>query len=121
MTINALVWGENVHENTNVDVRALYPDGMHALIAQALGSDDNINATTATLQEPEHGLSVEVLDKTDVLLWWGHAAHGEVSDAIVDRVQQRVWEGMGLAGAALGTFLENIQTTDGHALFADMA
>lgn len=104
MTINALVWGENVHEQTNADVRTLYPDGMHILIAEALGRDDNISATTATLQEPEHGLSVEALEKTDVLLWWGHAAHGEVSDEIVDRVQQRVWEGMGLLVLHSGHF-----------------
>lgn len=104
MTINALVWGENIHEQTNADVRALYPDGMHALIAEVLGRDGNISATTATLQESEHGLSAEVLAKTDVLLWWGHAAHGEVSDAIVDRVQQRVWEGMGLLVLHSGHF-----------------
>lgn len=56
MTINALVWGENIHEQTNADVHALYPDGMHALIAEVLGRDGNISATTATLQESEHGL-----------------------------------------------------------------
>ena len=96
MTINALVWGENVHENTNEDVRDLYPQGMHSAIADALNTSSTVSADTATLQEPEHGLSKEVLDNTDVLLWWGHAAHEKVDDAIVDRVQQRVWEGMGL-------------------------
>jgi trehalose utilization protein len=50
----------------------------------------------ATLQEPEHGLAESVLKATDVLTWWGHCAHGEVSDAVVDRVQKRVLEGMGL-------------------------
>jgi trehalose utilization protein len=54
------------------------------------------NASAATLDEPEHGLSEAVLAQTDVLLWWGHMAHGEVQDAIVDRVQKRVLEGMGL-------------------------
>lgn len=96
MRINALVWGENVHENTNEDVRALYPDGMHACIADALNLNNDITASVATMQEAEHGLSVAALDKTDVLLWWGHAAHGDVDDEIVERVQQRVWEGMGL-------------------------
>lgn len=96
MTIKVIVWGENVHENTNDDVRSLYPIGMHGCIANALNNRSGIEATTATLQEPEHGLSVESLASTDVLIWWGHAAHGDVSDDIVDRVQQRVWEGMGL-------------------------
>ena len=96
MTIKALVWGENVHEQTNDDVSALYPDGMHNCIADALNLVDGISASVATLQESEHGLTAAALENTDVLLWWGHAAHGDVSDEIVERVQQRVWEGMGL-------------------------
>lgn len=96
MSIKALVWGENIHENTNKDVRSLYPQGMHACIADALNSHPGINASTATLQQPEHGLDADTLASTDVLLWWGHAAHGDVADDIVERVQQRVWEGMGL-------------------------
>lgn len=96
MTIRALVWGENVHERINPVVGALYPDGMHAVIAAALNEDAAITAETATLQEPEHGLPAERLARTDVLLWWGHRAHGEVADAVVERVQERVWQGMGL-------------------------
>ena len=37
-----------------------------------------------------------MLAQTDVLTWWGHAAHGEVRDDIVDKVQKRVLDGMGL-------------------------
>ena len=104
MSISALVWGENVHEQENETVRALYPDGMHSCIAQALAEDENISAETATLQEAEHGLSESRLAQTDVLLWWGHAAHGDVDDAVVDRVQRRVWEGMGLIVLHSGHF-----------------
>lgn len=96
MPIRTVVWGENIHEQMDENVRALYPDGMHATIAAALGQDNNIAVGTATLQEPEHGLSEARLAETDVLTWWGHRAHGEVNDEIVDRVQRRVWEGMGL-------------------------
>ncbi len=94
--INAVVWNENVHERENADVAALYPHGIHDCIAQSLASDGDIAATTATLQEPEHGLSAERLASVDVLLWWGHAAHGDVDDPIVDRVVESVWAGMGL-------------------------
>lgn len=94
--IKVTVWGENVHENKNAVVRELYPDGMHQCIADSLNEDEGIQARTATLQEPEHGLTEAVLEDTDVLTWWGHAAHGEVEDEIVDRVQKRVLEGMGL-------------------------
>ena len=96
MTIRALAWGENIHERTNAVVAALYPDGMHAVIASALAEDAGIAAETATLDQPEHGLTEERLARTDVLLWWGHKAHGQVEDAVVERVQRRVWEGMGL-------------------------
>lgn len=96
MSVRVTVWGENVHEQKSELVRALYPHGMHACIAAALRSDSGIVARTATLQEPEHGLTEQVLAETDVLSWWGHAAHGQVDDAVVDRVQRRVLEGMGL-------------------------
>ena len=94
--IRALVWGENVHEHSNAAVGKIYPDGMHSTIAAALREDGAIEAETATLQEPEHGLPEARLKNTDVLLWWGHKAHGDVADAVVERVQNRVWGGMGL-------------------------
>ncbi|WP_174804261.1 ThuA domain-containing protein [Martelella limonii] len=96
MTIRALVWGENVHERTNKTVSELYPRGMHAAIAESLSRSALISADTAVLQDPEHGLTAERLAETDVLLWWGHAAHGDVSDAVVERVCEAVWSGMGM-------------------------
>ncbi|MBK8086104.1 MAG: ThuA domain-containing protein [Devosia sp.] len=96
MTIRTLVWGENVHEQKNKSVAENYPRGMHGQIASLLIEDKNLSVSTVTLQDPEHGLTVEKLAETDVLIWWGHAAHGEVKDEIVERVVQRVWEGMGL-------------------------
>ena len=104
MAINTIVWGENIHEQTNAVVRDIYPDGMHSTIADALNADTAISATTATLQEPEHGLTVERLAKADVLVWWGHKDHGAVADAIVERVAMRVWEGMGLLVLHSGHF-----------------
>jgi len=104
MSVNAVVWGENVHDRENDTVRSIYPRGMHACIADALNSSEAITATTATLEQPEHGLSAALLAKTDVLLWWGHKAHGDVDDAIVDRVAQRVYEGMGLIVLHSGHF-----------------
>ena len=104
MPIKALVWGENVHEQKNKFVAENYPKGMHGQIAGLLSEDKNIVASTATLQEPEHGLTEMKLAETDVLLWWGHAAHGDVADEIVERVARRVWEGMGLIVLHSGHF-----------------
>ena len=89
------VWNEFRHEKTNEKIRGIYPKGIHAAIADGL-SEHGIETLTATLDEPEHGLTNEVLEKTDVLIWWGHAAHGAVEDAIADKVKARVLQGMGL-------------------------
>lgn len=94
--IRVTVWGENLHEQKNETVAEIYPRGMHHCIAEGLSEDPAFVIRTATLQEPEHGLTSKALGETDVLLWWGHAAHGEVADAVVERVVCRVWEGMGL-------------------------
>lgn len=104
MAIRTIVWGENVHEQKDKIVQSIYPDGMHAAIAAALNEAEAISATTATLQEAEHGLTEKRLAETDVLVWWGHAAHGQVEDKIVERVQRRVWEGMGLIVLHSGHF-----------------
>ncbi len=96
MAIRTVVWGENIHEQINKVVAEVYPLTMHETIAAALNEDKGISATTAWLQQPEHGLSEARLAETDVLVWWGHKDHGAVADEIVERVAKRVWEGMGL-------------------------
>jgi trehalose utilization protein len=102
--IRVLVWGENVHERINPVVAGIYPDGMHKAIAEGLSADPGLSISTATLEEPEHGLGEARLAATDVLTWWGHRAHGEVADAIVERVALRVWQGMGLIVLHSGHF-----------------
>ncbi len=95
--LRVTVWNEFIHERTATTARAIYPDGIHAEIASALREHlGGIDIRTATLDEPEHGLTAEVLERTDVLTWWGHAAHDKVADAVVARVHTRVLEGMGL-------------------------
>jgi trehalose utilization protein len=94
--INVTVWNEFQHEKENDAVKKLYPDGIHMAIKRGLETDESLKVSTATLDEPEHGLTDDVLANTDVMLWWGHKAHARVEDAVVDKVQQRVLEGMGL-------------------------
>jgi len=96
--IRVTVWGENRHEKHDESVARIYPDGMHNTIAEGIRENLGTGAVvrTATLDDPEHGLTEEVLAETDVLTWWGHAAHGEVSDEVVERVHRHVLSGMGL-------------------------
>jgi trehalose utilization protein len=104
MTINVTIFNENIHEQQNERVRQVYPEGIHGAIAAHLRQQDDMTVQTATLEQPEHGLTEAVLAETDVLLWWGHLAHDQVQDAIVDRVQQRVLKGMGLIVLHSGHF-----------------
>jgi trehalose utilization protein len=107
--IRVTVWGENYHENVERDRASMaerYPQGMHGAIAAGLREllGDAVKVRTATQDQPEHGLSEEVLSSTDVLTWWGHARHAAVEDAVVDRVHQRVLGGMGLLVLHSGHF-----------------
>ena len=97
------VWNEFRHEKADPEVQEIYPEGIHGAIAGFL-KDGGFRVRTATLDEPEHGLTQAVLDDTDVLIWWGHMAHDEVQDAIVDRVQERILNGMGLIVLHSGHF-----------------
>lgn len=97
------IWNEYRHERQNAEIAKIYPDGMHAAIKAGL-AEQGLAAGTATLDEPEHGLTDAVLAETDVLIWWGHKAHAEVDDAIVERVHQRVLNGMGLVVLHSGHF-----------------
>jgi trehalose utilization protein len=101
--LRVTVWNEFRHEKVHDKIRAVYPEGIHAVIAARLRSDGH-QVRVATLDEHEHGLSEEVLADTDVLTWWGHMAHQEVDDRIVERVQQRVLDGMGLVVLHSGHF-----------------
>ena len=93
--IRVTVWNEFRHEREDPEVKKVYPEGIHAVIASHLNSQAGLEARTATLDEPQHGLTDEVLESTDVLLWWSHLAVDDVSDAVVDKVCQRVHSGMG--------------------------
>ncbi|GLC88944.1 ThuA domain-containing protein [Lysinibacillus piscis] len=110
--MNITVWNEFRHEQRNDKVKAIYPQGIHAVLASFL-QEENHHVTTATLDEAQHGLTDEVLNKTDVLLWWGHIAHDEVDDAIVQKVQQRVLDGMGLIVLHSGHFSKIFKTLMG--------
>ncbi|MFA5865070.1 MAG: ThuA domain-containing protein [Phycisphaerae bacterium] len=102
--ISVTVWNEFRHEKTYPAVKAIYPQGMHVTIGDALKKNADMTVRYATLDDPEHGLTESVVGSTDVLIWWGHCAHSEVSDDVCWRVQKRVLEGMGLIVLHSGHF-----------------
>ncbi len=93
--IRVLVWNEYYHELTEEKVRTVYPNGIHAAIAEFLGKDEEIVVKTATLQDENCGITDEVLAETDVLIWWGHMRHHLVPDGIAFKVRDAVLGGMG--------------------------
>ena len=94
--IRVTVWNEYIHDREDEGIRQVYPKGIHGCIGEFLGKNDDICVKYATLDMPEHGLTEEVLNETDVLIWWGHCAHDKVSDEVVERVKNHVLRGMGL-------------------------
>ena len=71
-----------------------YEGGIHNAVAGFLQNEFS-EVRTATLEMPEHGLTDEVLENTDVLVWWGHSKHHLVDDGIAYKVRQRIYNGMG--------------------------
>ena len=78
-SINVVVWGENRHEQTDSSIAARYPDGMHGAIKQGieeyLGAGASVS--TVTLDDPEHGLTEELLAATDVPRYSDRSAHAD--------------------------------------------
>ena len=94
MTCTVTVWNEGIHEQENEETQAIYPSGIGGTMA-AFFADEGFETEVVSLGDPEHGLTEERLERTDVLVWWGHAAHDAVDDAIAERVVEAVWDGMG--------------------------
>jgi len=94
--INVTIYNEFIHETTDEVSTSVYPDGIHGAIKSFLEKDAGIGKIRcAVFNDHKGALSQEVLDDTDVLIWWGHVKHAEVDDAVVERVTQRVLNGMG--------------------------
>ena len=93
--IRVTVWNEYIHERELPEIAKVYPDGIHETIADFLGKEEDMQIRVATLDMPEQGVPEEVLQETDVLIWWGHAAHDVLTDEHAVRVARHVQCGMG--------------------------
>ena len=93
--MKVVIWNENYHEKIQPIVTENYPGGIHEYLKSVLACDE-VEVTTATLDDPECGLTDELLDETDVLIWWGHMRHHMVPDQVVARVYRHVLAGMGI-------------------------
>jgi len=89
--VRVIVWDEAPgHAN-----KTIYPNSLNSVIAAALNLDAEIVAVTANQDEPNQGITQEALDNADVLIWWGHARHNDVTDETAELVKNAVLKGMG--------------------------
>lgn len=119
--INVTIWNEYRHEKTDEKVKSLYPEGIHNYLKSVLDCDE-LSITTVSLDDPDQGLPDEVLNNTDVLIWWAHMCHWEVSDELAERVKERVFAGMGLIllhSAHYSKVIQKVVGMTGHLTWGD--
>ena len=83
--VRVTVWNEYKHEREYENIREIYPEGIHGCIASFLKKEKEFCVQTAVFDMPEHGLTEEVLEQTDVLIIWSHALQDEFSDEVAER------------------------------------
>lgn len=93
--INVTIFNEYYHEIHTEKAKEIYPNGIHGALIEKISPYGQFNFTVATMDMPNHGLTDEVLNNTDVLIWWAHCRHAEINDEIVQKVKDRVLDGMG--------------------------
>ncbi|MFH1372026.1 MAG: ThuA domain-containing protein [Planctomycetota bacterium] len=85
-----VVWSEGTAPKN------VYPNDICGAIAEGLKELKDWDVVEARLSDPNQGLPDELLNRADVLIWWGHKKHNQVRDGLVDKIVSRVKdEGMG--------------------------
>jgi len=95
-----VVWSEGT-ANVDAASKKVYPNDINSAIAEGLKplATEGWEIITATLNDPDQGLGESRLNSTDVLIWWGHKKHGDVTDDLVNKIAERVTAGkMGFIG-----------------------
>lgn len=97
--LDVLIWADDLAgADLAGEAAALHPDGIAATLAAALRTQlgEAAHVAETGLAERGQGVAEERLAAADVLVWWGHERHDEVSDETAARVQRHVLGGLGL-------------------------
>jgi len=86
--IRVVVWDERQPAQ-----KEAYPNFLGNALAEHLKAQPALNVTSVGLDDPDQGLPLALLDKTDVLVWWGHQRHGEVKPELVKAIVDRIKAG----------------------------
>lgn len=76
-------------------IKEVYPKGVMGTVAEHLESCEDMQVTSVRMNMPEYGLPDDLLNHTDVLIWWAHVAHDRIPDCLVEKIKDRVLKGMG--------------------------
>ncbi len=89
-----VIWSEGT-ANVDEGSKKVYPEDINTAIAEGLEplGAKGWQIVKASLNDPDQGVSDDLLGSTDVLIWWGHKKHGEVKDAVVNNIAERVKRG----------------------------
>ena len=82
---------------------------------------NNFRDQIAAAEAANAVLSEEILEDTDVLVWWGHCKHHLVPEEIVTRVQRRVLRGDGADRAAFRARVPHHAAAAGNAVLSALA
>ena len=94
--LRVTVWNEFYDEKQWPEILDIYPGGVHQAIKRFLDRENDLEVTVSTQQDTEQGLSQELLDRTDVLIWYSHMEKEPIAEERIDAVIRRVLDGMGL-------------------------
>ena len=85
--LKVTIWNEYPHGQDTAKDREAYPQGLHNCIRDFL-SDEETEVKCALFDQPEYGLSDDLLNNTDVLIWWAHVLHDKIPDILVKHLGQ---------------------------------
>src|ERR1700729_2288198 len=108
------VFYEDTAQPQQAAYERVYPLGLGVVLQNAL-QRRGLNVHLARISEPENGLSAEVLNDTDVLVWWTHLAPQGIAPDVTARVHKKVLGGMGFialhSSMASNVFMQLLGTT----------
>lgn len=91
--IRVTVWSEGIDAELEPRAIALYPDDINTYLAGFLKGNADFEVRCRDISQPENGMGQDIIDGTDVLLWWSHLYDDQVSDEVVDRIVDAVLDG----------------------------
>ena len=86
--IQVVVWDEQQEKQ-----KRAYPNYLGNHIASHLQKNESLDVLSVNLNDPGQGLSDEVLENCEVMVWWGHVRHTEISLETSKKLIRRVKEG----------------------------